>query len=57
MHVHVYCADGEAKFWLTPNVSLAKNFGLSNKQIVELIDIIEERKDEISNAWEKHFGN
>lgn len=55
-HVHVYCADGEAKFWLTPNVSLAQNFGLSNKQIIELIDIIEERKDEISSAWEKHFG-
>ena len=57
MHVHVYCADGEAKFWLTPNVSLAQNFGLSNKQIIELLDIIEERKDEISSAWEKHFGN
>ena len=32
MHIHVYCADGEAKFWLTPTVSLAQNHGLSKKK-------------------------
>lgn len=53
--MHVYCADGEAKFWITPNVSLANNYGLSEKQVRALVDIIEERKDEIKNAWERHF--
>ena len=24
MHVHVHCADGEAKFWLEPEIELAK---------------------------------
>ena len=57
IHVHVFCADGEAKFWIIPKVSLAKNYGLSKNQIVEVIDIIEERKDEIKRAWEKHFRN
>jgi len=57
MHVHVYCADGEAKFWLTPNVSLAQNYGLSKSQINELIKIIEERQNEISDAWGDHFRN
>jgi len=57
MHVHVYCADGEAKFWLTPNISLANNYGLSNKKIAEVSKIIEERKDGITKAWEKHFGS
>ena len=56
IHVHVYCADGEAKFWITPHVSLAKNYGLSKEQVAELIDVIEERKDEVKHAWEKHFG-
>ena len=28
-HIHVHCAKGEAKFWLEPNIELAKNFGLS----------------------------
>jgi hypothetical protein len=57
MHVHVYCADGEAKFWLTPNIALANNYGLSNKKIAEIAKIIEERKDGITKAWEKHFGS
>jgi hypothetical protein len=25
LHVHVYCADGEAKFWLAPRIDLAQN--------------------------------
>ena len=54
-HVHVHCADGEAKFWLEPTVSLAKNYGLRSSHIAELERIVEERKDEISSAWKKHF--
>ena len=41
-------------FYPTP---LAKNYGLSKKQVIELMDIIEERKDEIRDSWERHFGN
>ena len=54
-HVHVHCADGEAKFWLTPEVAIAKNYGLSNKQIREALSITKERKDEITDGWKKHF--
>jgi len=57
IHIHVYCTEGEAKFWITPSVTLAKNYGLSSRQVAEVNDIIEERKDEIKDAWEKHFGN
>lgn len=55
VHVHVHCADGEAKFWLTPEVSLAVNHGLSAKQVGELTKLVEERKDEIQTAWKEHF--
>ena len=43
LHVHVYCADGEAKFWLEPEIELARNYLLSRlqlKQIEEIIGII-----------------
>jgi hypothetical protein len=50
------CADGEAKFWLEPKVWLAGNFGLSARQINELTKIVEEKRDEIKNAWKKHFA-
>ena len=33
MHVHVSCADGEAKFWLEPDIALARNYRLSESQL------------------------
>ncbi len=50
-HVHVYCGDGEAKCWLELIVELADNYGLKRKQLSEVQRIIEERKDEIIDAW------
>ena len=41
MHVHVYCADGEAKFWLEPEIELARNFRLSRAQLQEAEKLIE----------------
>ena len=54
-HVHVTCADGEAKFWLEPIVALNQSFGLSAKQLRELQRIVEKRRDEILQAWRTHF--
>ena len=33
IHVHVSDVDGEAKFWLTPQVGLANHTGLSAAQL------------------------
>lgn len=56
-HVHIYCGDGEAKFWLEPAIEMADNFGLKRKQLREVQGIIEERKDEIISAWKEHLGS
>lgn len=40
MHVHVYSADGEAKFWLEPAIELAKNYRLSRRQLKEIEQIL-----------------
>ena len=55
MHVHVHCGDGEAKFWLEPQIELAKNFRLSRAQIREIEEIIEGHFDELKRAWKEHF--
>jgi len=54
-HVHVYCADGEAKFWIVPEVTLANNAGLTDQQLLRIQKIIEEHRDEIGRAWKEHF--
>ena len=50
MHVHLNCTDGEAKFWLEPQLELARNYRLSRVQM-----IIEEHEDEFKAARRTHF--
>ncbi len=42
LHVHVHCADGEAKFWLEPTIKLAQNYRLSDLQLRVVEDLIRE---------------
>ncbi len=56
MHVHVFSPDGEAKFWLEPQIELALNKGLKAVELTELRRIIEERQYEIREQWHRHFG-
>ena len=56
MHVHVYSPDGEAKFWIEPQIELAMNKGLNDKETRKIGKIVEERVDEIRDSWNRHFG-
>ena len=55
-HVHVHCADGEAKYWLEPQIELAQNAGLSNRQLRAVQSLIKAHEHEVRAAWNKHFG-
>jgi hypothetical protein len=55
MHVHVISPDGEAKFWLEPEIALAVNKGLGAVELNELQKIVEERQNEIREHWRRHF--
>ena len=55
-HVHVAHPEGEAKFWLTPSVHLAKNVGLSGVQLRQAQAVVEAHIQEIQDAWNRHFG-
>ena len=54
-HVHVHCADGEAKIWLEPKVEAAQNYGLSGSQLTEVLQLVKDRVDEIRGAWNEYF--
>jgi hypothetical protein len=43
MHVHVH-------------VELARNYGLSMRQVNAALRLIQEHEDEIRKAWKTHFG-
>lgn len=56
IHVPVAHPNGEAKFWLTPQVDLAISVGLNQRQLREAQSIIETHLGEITHAWYSHFG-
>ena len=57
MHVHIQSGKGEAKFWIEPKVELASSQGLSRPEVARIQRLIEERRDEIRKAWERHFAS
>ncbi|MFC1701148.1 DUF4160 domain-containing protein [Pseudomonadota bacterium] len=56
MHVHVVSGDGEAKFWLEPEIVLANNYHYSRRQLKEIESLVEVHQDELISAWQKHFS-
>ena len=56
MHVHIECAEGEAKFWLEPIISLATYYKISPRKLNELRKIVEGHKNEIAKHWKRHFS-
>ena len=55
MHIHVASADGEAKFWMEPQVQLAHNYRLKQRDLRVVESLIEEHQNEIRVAWHEHF--
>ena len=56
IHIHVTCEDGEAKYWLEPIVSLTVSHGLNPRKLNEIQKIIEDNRNEIIEAWQRHFN-
>ena len=56
MHVHVSHSDGEAKFWLEPDIALAQSLGLNERLLRQAKTLIEEHQNDIRSAWQHHIG-
>ncbi|PYQ57439.1 MAG: DUF4160 domain-containing protein [Acidobacteria bacterium] len=57
MHVHVASSEGNAKFWLEPELELAENHGIPDRELSTIARILERRRDEVKAAWRKHFAS
>ena len=55
MHIHIISGDGEAKFWLEPEIELARNCRLSRKSLKEIESFIEVHYNDLIGAWKEHF--
>jgi hypothetical protein len=57
VHIHVMKGGGEAKFWVTPQVTLDRSSGFDARVLRKLIGIISKNRDRIEKAWYEHFSN
>jgi len=56
VHIHAEAPDGEAKFWLYPEVHVAESAGFDRRMLAELVNVVIEHRSEIERAWHEHFG-
>lgn len=57
LHVHVQHESGEAKIWIEPQIRVARNWGLSARQLTAAIRLAKDHEHEIRKAWQAHFGS
>ena len=55
-HVHVRAAGKEAKFWLSPEVSLVRNDGFDARTIRVLLETTEKNRKLLEDAWYDYFA-
>ena len=55
-HIHVRNAESEAKFWLEPDISLARNDGFNSKELKEIFVIVETHRTQFTEAWYDYFS-
>ncbi|WP_228260854.1 DUF4160 domain-containing protein [Marinobacter orientalis] len=54
--MHVRAAGKEAKFWLSPSVSLACNDGFDARTIRVLLEVTEQNQKLLEDAWHDYFA-
>ena len=55
-HIHIRNAESEAKFWLEPEIFLARNDGFNSKELREIFSIIESNQIQFKETWYDYFG-
>ena len=56
VHIHVRQGRDEAKFWLSPSVTLSYNRGLSGPTLNRAQRLVEEYREELERAWHEFFN-
>jgi hypothetical protein len=57
IHIHALLGVAEAKFWLYPEVSVARSQGFNARDLAKMVDIVEEHRSLIERKWDEHFNS
>ena len=55
VHIHIERGEKHAKFWIDP-ICLARNYKFTSVELGKIMEIIEDRKNEIEGRWNEYFN-
>jgi hypothetical protein len=56
MHIHVRRGEATAKFWMSPQSSLAESYGMNSAELRELMRVAEKNRELIERYWNEHLS-
>lgn len=56
-HIHIEYGNGECKFWLSPEITLARNKGLKPKELKRIEKLVFENKDFLMSKYYEYHRN
>ena len=56
MHIHVIFHGYEAKYWLEPEIELAKNSGIPEHELGKIKRRVEKYADRFKEQFQQHIG-
>ena len=57
MHIQWHLLRAKPSSGMEPELEMARNYGLSQRDLKAIRGLIMERNEQIRNAWNKHFGS
>jgi len=55
-HIHIRKAGAEAKFWLVPQVQLARNDGFDARTLRHIVGMVKDHREQLEGAWNEYFA-
>ena len=56
IHIHVRKGEGEAKFWVSPEVALAESWQMKVSELHRAEEIVIEHRHQILDFWNRYFN-
>lgn len=55
-HVHIEKGSSNGKVWLVPNIEIVYMIGFTNKEVRDIMEIIQSNYSQFKTKWDEHFS-
>jgi hypothetical protein len=55
-HIHITKGDGNAKFWLVPQIAEAYFYGFTVREQRRIRELVAQHQQTLITAWHEYFG-